>query len=31
MERSEPDHALAFAFDIVLRGLHDTPFERAQG
>ena len=28
MERSEPDHALAFVFDIVLRGSRDTPFER---
>jgi protocatechuate 3,4-dioxygenase, beta subunit len=27
MERSEPDHALAFKFDIVLRGSQDTPFE----
>jgi protocatechuate 3,4-dioxygenase, beta subunit len=28
MDRSEPDRALAFAFDIVLRGSRDTPFER---
>jgi protocatechuate 3,4-dioxygenase, beta subunit len=28
MERSEPNHALAYSFDIVLRGLQDTPFER---
>ena len=27
MERSEPEHALAFSFDIVLRGSQDTPFE----
>jgi protocatechuate 3,4-dioxygenase, beta subunit len=27
MERSEPDHALAYSFDIVLRGSQDTPFE----
>lgn len=29
MERSQPNYALAYAFDIVLRGDHDTPFERA--
>jgi len=27
MERSEPHHALAYSFDIVLRGSKDTPFE----
>ena len=27
MQRAEPDYALAFTFDIVLRGHHDTPFE----
>ena len=27
MEHSQPDYALAYAFDIVLRGSHDTPFE----
>jgi protocatechuate 3,4-dioxygenase, beta subunit len=27
MERAEPNHALAYAFDIVLRGHNDTPFE----
>jgi protocatechuate 3,4-dioxygenase beta subunit len=27
MERSQPDYALAYSFDIVLRGSHDTPFE----
>ena len=27
MDRSEPDHALAYMFDIVLRGSQDTPFE----
>jgi protocatechuate 3,4-dioxygenase beta subunit len=27
MGRSEPDYALAYAFDIVLRGRDDTPFE----
>jgi protocatechuate 3,4-dioxygenase beta subunit len=31
MQRTEPDHALAYAFDIVLRGSHDTPFERSEG
>jgi protocatechuate 3,4-dioxygenase, beta subunit len=31
MERSEPDYALAYAFDIVLRGAHNTPFETAEG
>ena len=30
MERSKPDYALAYAFDIVLRGSRDTPFEGAQ-
>ncbi|MGA8671909.1 MAG: protocatechuate 3,4-dioxygenase subunit beta [Terracidiphilus sp.] len=30
MARSQPDYALAFAFDIVLRGSHDTPFEGAK-
>lgn len=29
MERSQPDYALAYAFDIVLRGHADTPFEEA--
>ena len=29
MARSRPDYALAYAFDIVLRGSHDTPFEEA--
>ena len=29
MERAEPDYALAYAFDIVLRGHADTPFEEA--
>jgi protocatechuate 3,4-dioxygenase beta subunit len=28
IERSEPDRALAFEFEIVLRGSRDTPFER---
>jgi protocatechuate 3,4-dioxygenase, beta subunit len=27
MERSQPNYALAYAFDIVLRGRGDTPFE----
>jgi protocatechuate 3,4-dioxygenase beta subunit len=27
MERSQPDYALAYAWDIVLRGRSDTPFE----
>jgi protocatechuate 3,4-dioxygenase beta subunit len=27
MDRAEPDNALAYAFDIVLRGSNDTPFE----
>jgi protocatechuate 3,4-dioxygenase beta subunit len=27
--RSQPDYALTYAFDIVLRGSHDTPFEGA--
>jgi protocatechuate 3,4-dioxygenase beta subunit len=27
MGRAEPDYALAYAFDIVLRGRDDTPFE----
>ena len=27
MERAEPDYALAYKFDIVLRGHDDTPFE----
>ena len=27
MERAEPDYALAYMFDIVLRGRHDAPFE----
>ncbi len=30
MEHSKPDYALAYAFDIVLRGSRDTPFEGAQ-
>jgi protocatechuate 3,4-dioxygenase beta subunit len=29
MERSQPDYALAYAFDLVLRGAHDTPFEES--
>ena len=29
MARAQPDYALAYAFDIVLRGSHDTPFEGA--
>ncbi len=29
MDRTEPDYALAFAWDIVLRGGSDTPFEEA--
>jgi protocatechuate 3,4-dioxygenase beta subunit len=29
MERSHPDYALAYAFDIVLRGRQETPFEEA--
>jgi protocatechuate 3,4-dioxygenase beta subunit len=27
MQRAEPNHALAYSFDIVLRGREDTPFE----
>jgi protocatechuate 3,4-dioxygenase, beta subunit len=30
MDRAEPDYALAFAWDIVLRGQGDTPFEEAR-
>ena len=30
MDRSQSDYALAFAFDIVLRGDGDTPFEEAR-
>jgi protocatechuate 3,4-dioxygenase, beta subunit len=30
MERTEPDYALAYAFDIVLRGCGRTPFEEAR-
>jgi protocatechuate 3,4-dioxygenase beta subunit len=30
IERTEPNYALAYAFDIVLRGSHDTPFEGAR-
>ena len=30
MERSQPDYALAYAFDIVLRGNNDTPFEESR-
>jgi len=30
INRSEPDRALAYAFDIVLRGSHETPTERAE-
>ncbi len=30
MDRTEPDYALAFAWDIVLRGGGDTPFEEAR-
>jgi protocatechuate 3,4-dioxygenase beta subunit len=29
MERSQPNYALAYAFDIVLRGRSETPFEEA--
>jgi protocatechuate 3,4-dioxygenase beta subunit len=29
MDRAEPNYALAYAFDIVLRGRDDTPFEEA--
>ncbi len=29
MGRAEPDYALAYAFDIVLRGRYDTPFEES--
>ena len=29
MGRAEPDYALAYGFDIVLRGRNDTPFEEA--
>jgi protocatechuate 3,4-dioxygenase beta subunit len=29
MNRAQPDYALAYAFDIVLRGRGDTPFEEA--
>lgn len=31
MERAEPDYALAYKFDIVLRGHNDTPFEEHLG
>ena len=30
MDRSQPDYALAYAFDIVLRGRSETPFEEAR-
>jgi protocatechuate 3,4-dioxygenase, beta subunit len=30
MERSEPNYALAYAWDIVLRGRSETPFEEAR-
>lgn len=30
MDRTEPEYALAFHFDIVLRGSADTPFEEAR-
>ncbi len=30
MDRSEPNYALAYAWDIVLRGRSDTPFEEAR-
>jgi protocatechuate 3,4-dioxygenase beta subunit len=30
MERSEPSYALAYAWDIVLRGHGETPFEEAR-
>ena len=30
MEWSQPDYALAYAFDIVLRGCNDTPFEEVR-
>ncbi len=30
MDRTEPDYALAFVWDIVLRGRGDTPFEEAR-
>jgi protocatechuate 3,4-dioxygenase beta subunit len=29
LDRSEPSHALGYAWDIVLRGRRDTPFEEA--
>ena len=31
LERTEPDHAIAYAFDVVLRGSQETPFERSKG
>jgi protocatechuate 3,4-dioxygenase, beta subunit len=31
LDRTEPNHALAYAFDIVLRGPEDTPFEAVKG
>ncbi len=30
MERAEPDYALAYMFDIVLRGRYETPFEESR-
>lgn len=30
MDRAEPNYALAYAFDIVLRGSKETPFEQAR-
>jgi len=30
MDRSEPNYALAYAWDIVLRGRSETPFEEAR-
>jgi protocatechuate 3,4-dioxygenase, beta subunit len=30
LDRTEPNHALAYTFDIVLRGSHDTPFESGE-
>ena len=29
MDRSEPGHLLAYAWDVVLRGKSDTPFEES--
>jgi protocatechuate 3,4-dioxygenase beta subunit len=30
MARSEPNYALAYAWDVVLRGRSDTPFEESR-